>query len=66
VSGERLALWWVDRYTHGLSDDARAERRAEIASDLWEQRASLGPGSQLAVASRCLRGVHADLSWRRA
>jgi hypothetical protein len=66
--GERLALWWVDRYTRGLADDVRAERRAEIASDVWEHRVAAGsePAVELAIASRCLRGVPADLSWRRA
>ena len=66
--GERLALWWVDRYTRGLGADVRAERRAEIASDVWEHRAAAGsaPAVELAIASRCLRGVPADLSWRRA
>lgn len=66
--GERLALWWVDRYTRGLAEDVRAERRAEIASDVWEHRAAVGsaPAVELAIASRCLRGVPADLSWRRA
>jgi hypothetical protein len=68
MSGERLALWWVDRYTRGLPDAEREARRAEIASDVWEHRAAAGaaPGVQLATASRCLRGVPADLSWRRS
>lgn len=68
MSGERLALWWVDRYTRGLAPDVRAERQAELASDLWEHRAAAGGGlvTELAMASRCLRGISADLSWRRA
>jgi hypothetical protein len=68
VSGEQLALWWVGRYTRGLAPDVRDERRAELASDLWEHRATGGDGlaTELAIASRCLRGVPADLSWRRS
>lgn len=68
MSGVRLALWWVDRYTRGLPATARAERRAEVASDVWEHRASSGDTwpAQLAIASRCVRGIPADLSWRRS
>lgn len=68
MTGDRLALWWVDRYTRGLAEHVRAERRAEIASDVREHRAAAGsaPAVDLAIASRCLRGVPADLSWRRA
>jgi hypothetical protein len=68
MSGERLALWWVERYTRGLDASVREERRAELASDLWEHRAAEGAtrATQLAIASRCLRGAPADLSWRRS
>lgn len=68
MSGERLARWWVDRYTRGLAPDVRAQRRAELASDLWEHRAAAGDrfATQLAMLSRCLRGIPADLSWRRS
>lgn len=69
MTGDRLALWWVDRYTRGLGEDVRAERRAEIESDMWEHRAAAGGGGRgvgLAIVSRCVRGVPADLSWRRA
>ncbi len=68
MTATRLALWWVDRYTRGVPDAARAQRRAEIASDLWEHRAAEGAGSraELAVLSRCVRGIPADLSWRRS
>lgn len=67
MNGERLTTWWVARYTRGLPDNIRADRSAEIASDLWEHRTSVGGGStaQLTVLSRCIRGVPADLSWRR-
>lgn len=66
MTGERLALWWVERYTRGLTEGARGDRRAELVSDLWEHRAVHGAAraTQLAVLSRCIRGVPADLSWR--
>lgn len=65
--GERLTGWWTDLYTRGLPEDVRADRTAEIESDLWEHGATLGGrgGTQLAILSRCVRGVLADLSWRR-
>lgn len=68
MTGERLALWWVDLYTRGLPETARESRRAEIASDVWEHSAAGGHdrSTQLAIASRCLRGALADASWRRA
>lgn len=68
MTAERLALWWVDRYTRGLTAAARGDRRAELESDIWEQRAAPGASkaTQLAILSRCVRGVPADLSWRRA
>jgi hypothetical protein len=68
MSGEKLALWWADRYTCGLPDDARSDRLAELTSDLWEQRTAFGGelGTDLAIVSRCIRGMAADLSWRRS
>ncbi|HEX6724012.1 MAG TPA: hypothetical protein VF073_02105 [Gaiella sp.] len=64
----RLALWWVDRYTRGGSEPARVARREEIASDVWEHRAvaGAGPRVEFAVLSRCVRGIPADISWRRS
>ena len=58
----------VDLYTRGLPGSARADWRAEIASDLWEQRAAFGDGleTEVAILSRCLRGIPADLSWRQS
>jgi hypothetical protein len=68
MSGERLALWWVERYTRGLEPATRDERRAEVASDVWEHRAEVGTtrAVQLQILGRCLRGAPADLSWRRS
>lgn len=68
MSATRIVLWWVDRYTAGVPHAAREERRSEIESDLWEQRAAStgGLGAELAVLSRWARGIPADLSWRRS
>lgn len=68
MRAERLIERWVACYTRGLPEDARAGRRAEIASDLWEQRDSDGSGlrADLMIASRTLRGMWSDVSWRRA
>ena len=52
MNGERLTLWWVDRYTRGVPESEREARRAEIESDLWEQGAALAPGRAGASHSR--------------
>lgn len=67
---QRLVRWWVSVYTVGLVTEMRNRRCAEIASDLWEQRedaVAVGnsrPAIALAVLSRALAGVPADLWWR--
>lgn len=63
MSPERLTLRWVELYTRGLPAGLREERLAEIESDLWEHRRA--GASAGAILSRCLRGVLADLGWRR-
>lgn len=64
---ERLARGWVRLYTLGLRPEARATRRAEIESDLWEQRhdaATTGArGFGVAVLLRVLAGMPCDLLW---
>ena len=60
---ERWATRWCEWYTGGLLPDAASDRRAELASDLHDQAAD--GASQWDVASRWLRGMPADLSWRR-
>ncbi len=64
----RLARSWVAFYTRGLPADCRDARRAEISSDLWEQRHDgLANGSASVPASvvgRMLAGMPADISWR--
>jgi hypothetical protein len=43
----------------------RAERRDEIASDLWEQVHDVDqPSAGIEIVARALLGVPADLSWR--
>ena len=60
---ERWATRWCDWYTSGLLPDAASDRRAELASDLHDHAAD--GATQLDVTSRWLRGIPADLSWRR-
>jgi hypothetical protein len=66
-----LALLWARVYTSGLAPDLREQRRAEIASDVWEHRheahfAGLRPSQiGLEIVARWLLGIPADLSWRR-
>jgi hypothetical protein len=62
-----LTRAWVAAYTLGVVHPLRDERRAELASDIWEQaHATPAPGAvhALSLLWRCLRGVPADLSWR--
>lgn len=68
----RLAMSWVDAYTRTAPTQDRADRRAELASDLHEQLVDgRGRGISRAringsVVGRVLRGVPADLTWRLA
>jgi len=67
LEGSRFAGWWADRYTRGLPAEVRDARCAEIASDVFEQchgTATSDPRGR-SVAWRTIRGVHADLAWRR-
>jgi hypothetical protein len=65
---ERLARGWVWLYTLGLRPEARAARRAELASDLWEHRrdaADTGASDfAAAVLRRVLAGMPSDVLWR--
>jgi hypothetical protein len=64
---ERFARGWVRLYTLGLRPDARAARRAEIESDLWEHRhdaaATGSTGFAAAVLRRVLTGMPCDVLW---
>jgi hypothetical protein len=68
VTASPLVRAWAALYTRGLPAPTREERLAELESDLWEHRAARGDGlrPQLAILSRCVRGMPADLAWRRA
>lgn len=68
MTASRLVRAWAALYTRGLPTTARGERLAELESDLWEHRAALRAGvrGQLAILSRCVRGMPADIAWRRA
>jgi cation transport ATPase len=65
-----LATRWVAAYTRRLDPEVAARRRAELASDLWEQRAHANqvgaPGLlvALSILRRAVLGVPADLHWR--
>lgn len=66
-----LVRLWVRWYTRGLPAAVAERRRDEIAADLWdhvEHARSAGTHDRQitrAVASRWLRGMAADASWRR-
>jgi hypothetical protein len=66
-----LVLRWVDVYTYRLDPDDADRRRAELASDLWEQQAhgrrvgAADPLVALSILRRAVAGVPADLLWRR-
>jgi hypothetical protein len=66
-----LVTWWVTVYTRRLPREAAQRRQAELASDLWEQRAHArqagapAPLVALAILRRASAGIPADLRWRR-
>jgi len=69
VRGIAFVLWWTARYTRGLRSDVRERRVAEISSDVHEQErfaVASGPRSlRGAIVWRTVRGIPADLAWRR-
>jgi hypothetical protein len=66
-----LAQRWVAAYTRGLPPAVGERRRAELASDLWEQRAAgraAGTPPRVvgrSIVWRTMVGAPADLRWRR-
>jgi hypothetical protein len=67
ANGEFIS-WWADRYTRGLPNEVRERRRDEIESDVFEQRHSTVNGSDArptSVVWRTVRGIPADVAWRR-
>lgn len=61
-----LCRVWTSTYTCGMPAAARAARRAEIESDLWECEAEEKSAATLAttVLLRLVRGMPHDLLWR--
>ena len=61
---------WTAAYTRGLPGEAKYGRRAEIASDLWEQQRSADAYCEAPLATaatifaRWLLGIPADITWR--
>lgn len=64
-----LARRWVRGYTAWVGAEAAERRRAEIASDVWEQRAhererGTAPATvAFSIAGRVIAGIPADLTW---
>ncbi|MFF2387902.1 hypothetical protein [Agromyces sp. NPDC058104] len=63
---DAAVLAWGRWYTADLPGEIAAERRAELASDLFEERAHSGAGATGSIVWRAIRGVPADLAWRGA
>ena len=67
---EQFVGAWVRLYTAGLDPVDRDERRAEIASDLWEHTRALEAAGDnriaagVAIGARWLLGIPDDLVWR--
>ncbi|NUT59390.1 MAG: hypothetical protein HOQ00_11195 [Agromyces sp.] len=63
---DATVLAWCRWYTADLPDDVAAERRAEVASDLYEEREHSGAHASGSILGRAIRGIPADLAWRGA
>jgi hypothetical protein len=61
---------WTRLYTSGMAPEHRADRRAEIESDLWEfhedarRRGASPAGIAIHMAARLVAGIPDDLLWR--
>ncbi len=71
TAGDRVdaaVLGWCRWYTRDLPEPVATARVAELASDLYEQRADAGGDSATsrAIVGRAIRGIPADLAWRYA
>lgn len=66
----RVSLGWVNVYTIACRRGLRGERRAVIASDIWEQAndGDAGGGGERQLATdllwRTMKGAPADVAWR--
>lgn len=64
--------WWAARYTRGLPPEIAGDRLDELAADLHDHSVHAdatgmsGRALAVAIVSRSLRGVPADLAWRAA
>ncbi|TYL53755.1 hypothetical protein [Agromyces mariniharenae] len=63
---DATVLAWCRWYTADLPDDVASERRAEVASDLYEEREHSGARATGSILGRAIRGIPADLAWRGA
>ena len=63
---DAAVLAWCQWYTADLPDEVAAERRAELASDLFDEREHFGAGATGSILGRAVRGIPADLAWRGA
>jgi MYXO-CTERM domain-containing protein len=67
-----LVTWWVATYSRHLPAEMADRRQAELASDLWEQRAwgravgAPAPFVALSILRRMTAGMPADLRWRHS
>jgi hypothetical protein len=66
-----VVAWWVATYSRHLPAKVAERRQAELASDLWEQRAwgqavgAPAPFVALSILRRMTAGMPADLRWRQ-
>jgi MYXO-CTERM domain-containing protein len=66
-----VVAWWVTIYSRRLPAEVAERRQAELASDLWEQRAwaqavgAPAPAVALSILRRMAAGTPADLRWRQ-
>ncbi|MEO7819862.1 MAG: hypothetical protein ABIS18_12095 [Actinomycetota bacterium] len=60
---EHVARYWVAAYTLGIPPCVRDARRAEVESDMWEQRNDIASESTGGVLARVFGGVLADIAW---
>ena len=63
---DAAVLAWCRWYTADLPDDVAAERQAELASDLFEEREHSRARATGSILGRAVRGLPADLAWRGA
>ena len=64
TAAARWTSAWTRVYTAGLPAPAREERRAEIASDVWEELHSGEARPGRSVLVRSIVGVPSDVTWR--